>query len=82
MRSAGGVPGLGGGIANTGTLALTATSVLSNSAALGGGLANLGALDALDSTISGNIARDEGGGMANGSAGRLRRVPCNQGNCR
>ena len=55
------LPGIGGGIANFGALALRDSSVLSNTASLGAGLANLGTLTAVNSTLSGNQAHVDGG---------------------
>ncbi len=60
---------LGGGIANTGTLTVTNSTIVGNSAAdFGGGINNLGTLTVTNSTISGNDAA-VGGGISNG--GRL-----------
>ncbi|MBW8010137.1 MAG: hypothetical protein FVQ83_02690 [Chloroflexi bacterium] len=65
---------LGGGIFNavTGTLTITNTSILNNSANLnnipgehGGGIHNSGTVTIISSTIANNIASETGGGIAN-----------------
>jgi hypothetical protein len=56
----------GGGIANHGTLTVTAVSVQGNSAgSSGGGAYNDGILTVTASTLSGNVAQGPGGGIAN-----------------
>jgi hypothetical protein len=62
--------GLGGGIENAGTLAVTDSTLSGNSAALGGGIENGGNLAVTDSTLTGNSA-GEGGGIYNADTGTL-----------
>jgi len=60
-------PGDGGGISSSGTLDLTSSSVISNSAGAGGGGFSLGGaivtLTLTNVTVSGNTATADGGGM-------------------
>ena len=56
----------GGGILNSGTLAVTGCTISDNSASDGGGIANLGGtLAATGCTLHGNSASDGGGGIFN-----------------
>ena len=57
---------LGGGIYNTGTLALKGGTISGNKASLGGGIQNTGTLKVSDSTICGNTGT-YGGGIYNKS---------------
>ena len=60
--------GSGGGIANSGTLAVSNCTIMQNTAPSsmnGGGIANLGALTVSNSTFSGNSASANGGGIYN-----------------
>ena len=61
------VSGVGGGILNLGTLALTNSIVSGNTASSqGGGIYNeIGTLTLTNSTVSGNTARFDGGGISN-----------------
>lgn len=62
----GGSSSFGGGIFNTGTLAVSSSTLSGNSCAnSGGGIMNWGALTVNNSTLSGNSANN-GGGIANG----------------
>jgi len=54
----------GGGIANSGTLTLSDTTISGNSAGAGGGIDNVGTVTISDSTVSGNSA-GTGGGVDN-----------------
>jgi hypothetical protein len=57
----------GGGIANSGTLTLTNSTVSGNNAEVGGGIFNYdGTLTLTNSTVSGNTADFGGGGIYNG----------------
>ncbi len=60
--SANSATGTGGGIDNSGTLAVGATTLSGNSGGLGGGIASSGTLTVGGSTLSGNAA-GEGGGI-------------------
>lgn len=55
--------GDGGGLYNSGTLALTGSTIVSNTAHSGGGLSNYGTLTFTSSTISNNAASGSGGGV-------------------
>jgi hypothetical protein len=55
---------LGGGLVNSGTLALTSSTLSTNTAYYGGGLLNYGTMRLVNSTLSGNGALD-GGGLLN-----------------
>ena len=58
------LPGLGGGIGNTGSLIITNSTVSGNSVSGGGaGIVNFGALTITNSTISGNTAFPAGNGV-------------------
>ena len=62
---------IGGGIRNfeTGTLVVTSSSVIENSAVRwGGGIHSLGQADVIDSTVSANTAELGGGGLTNFNA--------------
>jgi predicted outer membrane repeat protein len=66
MAITGGQGDDGGGIANSGTLTLTNSTVSGNSAGFaGGGMASDGMLTLTNSTVSGNSAGFAGGGIAN-----------------
>ena len=57
--------GNGGGIYNTGTLAVTNSTLSGNNARIGAGIANYGTLRVTNSTLSGNSANAFGGGILN-----------------
>ena len=55
----------GGGIDNSGTLAVTNSTISGNTADFGGGILNVGILTVTNSTISGNTVTGLGGGINN-----------------
>ena len=59
----------GGGIANDGTLTITNSTFVNNSAAFGGGIENEGTLTVTGSTIESNTATSFGGGIDNDDGG-------------
>ena len=59
------VGGVGGGIANEGTLTITDSTLMNNTATYGGGVSNDGMLTIIRSALSGNTATDAGGGISN-----------------
>jgi hypothetical protein len=62
--------GIGGGIANFGTLTVRNSTLAGNFAVSGGGIFNSGTLTVQNSTLAGNFVAQDGGGIyqANGSA--------------
>jgi CSLREA domain-containing protein len=58
--------GFGGGVANTGTLTLTNSTIVGSHAQFGGGIANLGTLTIANSTFYGNGASYGGGAYNEG----------------
>jgi hypothetical protein len=63
--------GSGGGIANSGTLAVTNSTLSGNNAGFAGGIANSGTLTVTNSTLSGNTGQNGGGGIYNLDHGTL-----------
>ena len=62
----GGIPQLGGGITNNGTLTVTNCTLSENTTGFaGGGVLNNGTLTVTNSTLSGNFGNLNGGGIAN-----------------
>jgi hypothetical protein len=61
----------GGGILNTGTLELTGSTILGNSAVNGAGVTNTGSLTMEGSTVAGNAALANDGGILNFSGGTV-----------
>jgi predicted outer membrane repeat protein len=59
------VSGAGGGIYNFGSLTLSDSEIVVNSAAFGAGIENQGTLTVTDVVLSGNIASSTGGGIYN-----------------
>jgi hypothetical protein len=73
--------GEGGGIGNSGTLAIDNSTISGNGAvktglSRGGGIANIGTLSISNSTISGNTASAWGGGIYNGGTLTIRLRSC------
>ena len=60
------VGSVGGGIRNSGSLSVTASTIAGNTADVGGGIRNFGSLSVTASTIAGNTA-SSGGGIRNES---------------
>ncbi len=63
-------PGGGGGIDNLGTMTVTNSTLVSNTAPIGGAIDNVGTLTVVDSTLASNAA-PTGGGIDNVSPGQL-----------
>jgi hypothetical protein len=66
INTAGISGGVGGGVANSGTLTIINCTIAANNANFGGGIANFGVLDVVNSTVASNAvtgAGAEGGGI-------------------